>query len=231
MSTSVNITPIIAHFLEFLKNIKCNAILTKKYAKCDIIPIEVGYMNKEIVSPRITEFKFLLLYVATTLFQGDERIINKDQLEAKLLNVYDDERYKFLFEDICISGSIESKRVNLGDAFQKACVCNLLIINSDGRYIIGLTEKEAAKILATYNGYETIMMAKLIETIYPTLRYNRGIEHLNESMRDYITYLKNLSVNDPEEAKRLANEALLRTGVINEDGSMRSPQLEKINTD
>ena len=188
-------------------------------------------MNKEIVSPRITEFKFLLLYVATTLFQGDERIINKDQLEAKLLNVYDDERYKFLFEDICISGSIESKRVNLGDAFQKACVCNLLIINSDGRYIIGLTEKEAAKILATYNGYETIMMAKLIETIYPTLRYNRGIEHLNESMRDYITYLKNLSVNDPEEAKRLANEALLRTGVINEDGSMRSPQLEKINTD
>ncbi len=181
-------------------------------------------MNKEIVSPKITEFKFLLLYVATTLFQGDERIINKDQLETKLLNVYDDERYKFLFEDICISGSIESKRVNLGDAFQKARVCNLLIINSDGRYIIGLTKKEAAKILATYNGYETIMMAKLIETIYPTLRYNRGIEHLNESMRDYITYFNEISKNNPEEAKRIAQEALVRIGVISEN---EGPKLEK----
>ena len=187
-------------------------------------------MNKEKVLPRITEFKFLQLYVAVALLKGKGIVIDKVQLEEKLLDIYNDKKYSFLFKDIAISENQDSKRVDLSSSFAQALVWGLLDLNDDGRYIVAIAEKEARRILTIFNGNDAMMMDEIVEKIIPR-RFGTYPEYRIKSMQDYTTYLKNLSVNDPEEAKRLANEALLRTGVINEDGSMRSPQLEKINTD
>lgn len=38
---------------------------------------------------------------------------------------------------------------------------------------------------------------------------------------EYIEYPENLKKTDPEEAKRISREALIRSGVLNEDGSKK----------
>ena len=183
-------------------------------------------MNKEIVSSRITKFKFLQLYVSVAILKGKQTVIDKDQLEEKLFEVYKEAKYRFLFEDITISESTESKRVNLSDAFSQALTWGLLNLNEDGRYIVAIAEKEARRILTIFNGNDAIAMNEIVEKVNPS-RFNTYPEYRIKSMEDYIVYLKNFAKNDPEEAKRLANEALLRTGVIDEDGSLRGAQLEK----
>ena len=171
-------------------------------------------MEKKLKS----KYSVLSLYVAVTLLRRAATIINKNQLENELNN---DEEFRFLFNDFS-NDNLESKKVDLSAAFTALSIGGLLIPNDDGRYIIGITENEAQSIVSAFNGYEVITMINLVEKINPK-KYDRNPVVAINSMKDYLTYIKELEKNKPEEAKRLAEETIKRTEVIAEEG----PVLEK----
>jgi hypothetical protein len=53
-----------------------------------------------------------------------------------------------------------------------------------------------------------------------------------EQMQNYIDYLKQLSIDDPEAAKKEATESLIRMGYIDEKGNILPPYNgQKVNED
>lgn len=53
---------------------------------------------------------------------------------------------------------------------------------------------------------------------------------LLEQLKNYEDYLLKLSKNDPKRAKKEASESLIRIGIINKDGKLKSPYNgEKVN--
>lgn len=52
-------------------------------------------------------------------------------------------------------------------------------------------------------------------------RYFAPLEDYIAGMEEYIQDLKNLGKSDPEEARRQAKESLIRSGILNEDGSLK----------
>ena len=50
--------------------------------------------------------------------------------------------------------------------------------------------------------------------------------------KEYLTYLRYLNDNDPQQARKLSEDSLLRTGIIDENGNLKPPyDGEKVNDD
>ena len=64
------------------------------------------------------------------------------------------------------------------------------------------------------------------------MEYKTRNELLLEQMKKYRLYLERLSKENPELAKKIAKEDLIRTGIIDENGNLKPPYNgEKVNQD
>ena len=64
------------------------------------------------------------------------------------------------------------------------------------------------------------------------MKYKTRNELLIEKMNNYKLYLKKLSQHNPELAKVEAKQALIRTGIIDNNGKLKSPYNgKKVNSD
>ena len=64
------------------------------------------------------------------------------------------------------------------------------------------------------------------------MEYKTRNELLLEQMKEYRIYLESLSKENPELAKKVAKEDLIRTGIIDEYGNLKPPYNgEKVNQD
>ena len=52
-------------------------------------------------------------------------------------------------------------------------------------------------------------------------RRKSSVEELSDQMKDYLARLTKLAHEDPETAKIVARVALIKTGVLNEDGTSK----------
>ena len=52
-------------------------------------------------------------------------------------------------------------------------------------------------------------------------RRRSSVEELSNQMKDYLARLTKLAHDDPETAKIVARVALIKTGVLNEDGTSK----------
>ena len=189
-------------------------------------------MNKTVKKPNISNYRFLELLVSTMVLEKGETVINKNQLQKDLLKVYDDKDLHFLFEDICKRESFDNSYVDLNEAFLDAQTWGLLTKIQDNskdiKYIINLSGQDAHNMISHFNGNEMYAIMKLINKIYA----KTGYETLLESQSNYLLYLKHLAAQNPEEAKRLAKESLIRTGIIDESGNLTAPYNgENVGTD
>lgn len=121
-------------------------------------------MKTNIQNKKISEYDFLRLLSSTMVMQKQGVIINKYDLMQKLCYFYDNPSFCFLFEDICKRENIDDSYVDLNNAFESAYTFGLLILirdSGDVRFIIGLTEEEAIKIISEFNSQEVIAMNNL----------------------------------------------------------------------
>ncbi|MBQ4262910.1 MAG: hypothetical protein IJB83_01530 [Bacilli bacterium] len=121
-------------------------------------------MRTNSLKPKISEYDFLRLLSSTMVMQKQGVIINKYDLMQKLCYFYDNPNFHFLFEDVCKRENIDSNYLDLNSAFQTAYAFGLLILirdSGDVRFIIGLTEEEAIKIISEFNSQEVIAMNNL----------------------------------------------------------------------
>ena len=64
------------------------------------------------------------------------------------------------------------------------------------------------------------------------MKYKTKNEFLIEHMRNYISFMKKLSKENPKLAKVEAREALVRIGILDKKGKLRPPYNgEKVNQD
>lgn len=189
-------------------------------------------MIKKDGKARMSEYRFLELFVSTMVIEKKGMIIEKSKLERNLLKVYDNEDLHFLFEDICKKGSFDNSYVDLSEAFQTAQTFGLLTVihdtSKDIKYVINVSEKDAHGIASNFNGNEMLAMIELIKQINTKTDY----ETLVESQTNYLLYLKKLAEDNPEEAKKIATESLIRSGIIDTNGKLKPPYNgENVNPD
>lgn len=188
-------------------------------------------MKKEYARPEFSEYDFLELLTAITLIDGHGYVINKSELEKKLVNYYDNEKYHFLFEDVIIKEDDDNKHLDLGWAFFVALVAGLLVLIRDNskeqKYVIKITEKDAYDILSRCKGNETIIMSQLLKEMNKKPDHHKLLEHMNEHME----YLKLMAKENPEEAKKMATESLKDAGILDENGNINVPYNGEVNDD
>ena len=180
-------------------------------------------MDKTEKKPKISDYKFLELFVSTMMVEKRGMVISKTKLQQDLVRVYDNEELHFLFEDVCKKESIDRSYVDLNEAFLNAQALGLLTMvhdaDKDIKYIINLSEKDAHDLISQFNGNEMYAMISLINQ----LNTKTGYEALLESQANYLLYLKHLAKNNPEEAKKIATESLMSAGIIDESGNLTAP--------
>ena len=173
--------------------------------------------------PRISEYKFLELFVSTMVVEKRGMVISKTKLQHDLVKVYDNRNLHFLFEDVCKRESVDDSYVDLNEAFLNAQALGLLTmvhdVDKDIKYIINLSEQDAHDLISHFNGNEMYAMIYLINQI----NNKTGYEVLLEAQSNYLLYLKHLADNNPAEAKRIATESLISAGIIDESCNLAAP--------
>ena len=93
-------------------------------------------------------------------------------------------------------------------------------------------KKEHEEKISKYNEYEN-KIAELTSNLKVVSNKNKtNSEVLLESQKQYLEKLKRLAETDPEKAKEVCAEALIRSGIINDAGELKAPYNgEKVNPD
>ena len=164
-------------------------------------------------------YDFFQIFVALMLLEHKDYVINKDKLQIDLLKYYDDVKYNFLFNDIVTKKSVDYKYVYLFLLFLKAKGYGLLKMINENKYIINITEKEANDIISKYNGIYVYYINKIVNDLYS----KHNLDSILEYQDNYLIYLNNMNINNPEEAKRISMNSLISAGIMNECGEILPP--------
>ena len=98
--------------------------------------------------------------------------------------------------------------------------------------IYDAAKKAHEEKISMYNKHES-KIAKLTSNLKVVSNKNKtDSEILLESQEQYLEKLKRLAENDPEKAKEVCAEALIRSGIINDAGELKAPYNgENVNPD
>ena len=118
---------------------------------------------------KISEYKFLKLFVATMVVEKYGRFILKSKLQHDLLKVYDNKDLHFLFEDVCKKENVDDSYVDLNEAFLNAQAFGLLTMIHDAdtyiKYVINLSEKDAKYLMSQFSENEIYAMISLVHQL------------------------------------------------------------------
>ena len=119
----------------------------------------------------LSEYKFLELFLITYIQKGNNPIIEKNDIETKLLKYKDNPEYSFLFSDIALKKDnlTETRKVNLSEAFLNGIAWGLLMVIQNGaintKYIINVSQDEISKFLENYGEEEKEAMSKMTDEL------------------------------------------------------------------
>lgn len=117
----------------------------------------------------IKEYNFLRLFCSTTIKGSYNFVIDRNDLQYGLYDLYDKEEYKLLFEDIVISNETDNKYIDLSSGFLTGFAYGLLTMVKTGgssKFLINMNEETALKELDKYTEEEKVAASSLVREYY-----------------------------------------------------------------
>ena len=120
-----------------------------------------------INSKPMLEYDFFKLFLATIKLNDYNPVLKRNELQEKLFELYDLEEFKTLFYDVVKKETIDSKHIDLSDAFLYAYGMIYMIHDSSDevKYLVSIDDKQALKALSQYTEEEKTSMIKLLDKL------------------------------------------------------------------
>lgn len=127
-------------------------------------------MNIKQTIPRMTEYNFFKLLVATKKHEGYNPIINRHELEQKLYEYHDQEEFKILLEHTDKKENLDGlKYIDLSSSFLNGYAYGMITMIHDGsrelKYMINMSYQKSEDALNKYTEEEKTAMIKLLDKI------------------------------------------------------------------
>lgn len=122
-----------------------------------------------INSKPMLEYDFFKLFLATIKLNDYNPVLKRNELQEKLFELYDLEEFKTLFYDVVKKETIDSKHIDLSDAFLYAYAYGMIYMIHDSsdevKYLVSIDDKQALKALSQYTEEEKTSMIKLLDKL------------------------------------------------------------------
>lgn len=122
-----------------------------------------------INSKPMLEYDFFKLFLATIKLNDYNPVLKRNELQEKLFELYDLEEFKTLFYDVVKKETIDSKHIDLSDAFLYAYAYGMIYMIHDSsdevKYLVNIDDKQALKALSQYTEEEKTSMIKLLDKL------------------------------------------------------------------
>ncbi|MBQ9019675.1 MAG: hypothetical protein IJ097_05135 [Bacilli bacterium] len=127
-------------------------------------------MKNNFSKPKMSEYSFFTLLVAIKKHENYDPIINRNELEKKLYEYYNQEEFKLFFIDTEIDDTKDNnKQLNLSSSFLNAYSYGMITMIHDSEkklsYMINITYEQSEKILKNYSNQEKEKMIKLLDSL------------------------------------------------------------------